>query len=37
MTGNYNVYKTIWKNENNNKYNKKYILCFFWYEIVKTQ
>ena len=29
MTGNYNVYKTIWKNENNNKYNKKYILRFF--------
>ena len=28
MTGNNNVYKTIWKN-GNKKYNEKYICCFF--------
>ena len=28
MEGNNNVYKTIWKN-GNNEYNEKYICCFF--------
>ena len=28
MTGNNNVYKTIWKS-GNKEYNEKYICCFF--------
>ena len=36
MTGNLNIYKTIWKN-GNKKYNENTYAAFLRYEILKAQ